>query len=238
MRAHQAEQALQAAPVGGALAEHDAAGDRHPMQEGLPAGAAEREPGCRRETARSERRNSDCQPAPVRDQHDRKQQPELRLVAQKSQAQAGKRRMPLQEPERAADQRRGEEAVLARRHVPERSRKSEREEDAGAASQNSTKRRGVGGERCREPDESRDKVRQRRERGGDEQEWRRVMPAVVVRKVMADGAHFGCLVQGPVVGGSGIAIEREASRGPHIDEIVGDRPALRRRAKSCRRARR
>ena len=62
---------------------------------------------------------------------------------------------------------------------------------------------GVGGERRREPDESRDKVRQRRERGGDEQEWRRVMPAVVVRKVVADGADFGRLVQGPVVGGSG-----------------------------------
>ena len=95
----------------------------------------------RRETARSERRNRDCQPAPVRDQHDRKQQPELRLVGQKSQAQTGKRRMPLQEPERAADQRRGEEAILAGRHVPERGRKSEREEDAGAASQNSAKRR-------------------------------------------------------------------------------------------------
>ena len=33
---------------------------------------------------------------------------------------------------------------------------------------------------------------------------------------MAQGAHLGGLVYVPVVGGG---------RGPHIDEIVGDRPA-------------
>ena len=41
---------------------------------------------------------------------------------------------------------------------------------------------------------------------------------------MAQGAHLGGLVYVPVVGGR-IAVERKAARGPHIDEIVGDRPA-------------
>ena len=43
---------------------------------------------------------------------------------------------------------------------------------------------------------------------------------------MTDGADFGRLVQGPVVGGGRIAIEGEASRGPDIDEIIGDRLAV------------
>lgn len=50
------------------------------------------------------------------------------------------------------------------------------------------------------------------------------MPAVIGREVMAQGAHLGGLVYVPVVGGR-IAVERKAARGPHIDEIVGDRPA-------------
>ena len=65
----------------------------------------------RRERQR-ERRNEDRQPAPISDQHDRKQQTELRLVGQQAQADARKHWPPFQKKERTPDQRRREEAVL------------------------------------------------------------------------------------------------------------------------------
>ena len=174
---------------------------------------------------------SDGQPAPVRDQHKRKQQTELRLVGQQPETNAGKRRPPLQQSERAADQRRGEEAVLPGGDVPQRGGKAERNENAGAA-ENAAMRRDISGERRQQRNDRRDQKRQRRQRRGDEQKRRRIVPAVIVGKIVADDADFGLLVRRPVVGGGRLAVEREPSRRDDIDEIVGDRPALRDRSKN------
>ncbi len=53
------------------------------------------------------------------------------------------------------------------------------------------------------------------------------MPPVVVRRIVADDANLGLLVDRPIVGGGGLAVERDPSGRGDIDEIVGDRPALR-----------
>ena len=76
--------------------------------------------------------DEDRQPAPISDQHDRKQQTELRLVGQQAKADARKHWAPFQKIERAPDQRRREEAVLSGRDIPQRRRKAERDRNAGA----------------------------------------------------------------------------------------------------------
>ncbi len=53
------------------------------------------------------------------------------------------------------------------------------------------------------------------------------MPAVVAGKIVADDPDFRLLMRRPVVGGGRLAIERKPSGRDDIDEIVGDRPALR-----------
>src|SRR5580700_12197391 len=53
------------------------------------------------------------------------------------------------------------------------------------------------------------------------------MPAVIAVEIVTDGAHFGGAVQRPVVGGWSLAVAREPPGRPDIDEIIGDRPALR-----------
>ena len=128
MGAHQGEHALQPVPIQRALVDQHAARKRRPMREGLPARAAEGEPRQRREHDRHECGDRNSQPAPVGDQHDRKQQTELRFVGEEPETDTGQRRMPLQQTERAADQRRGEEAVLPGGDVPDRGGKSEREQ--------------------------------------------------------------------------------------------------------------
>ena len=53
------------------------------------------------------------------------------------------------------------------------------------------------------------------------------MPAVIIGEIMPDGANFGGFVQCPVVSGGRLPIERQSSRCPDIDEVVGDRLAVR-----------
>jgi hypothetical protein len=53
------------------------------------------------------------------------------------------------------------------------------------------------------------------------------VPAVIAVEVVADGADFGRAMRGPVVSGRRIAVEREPPGGVDVDEVVGDRPALR-----------
>jgi hypothetical protein len=53
------------------------------------------------------------------------------------------------------------------------------------------------------------------------------MPAIIAVKVVADGAYFGGAMQRPVIGGAGMTVEREPAGRIDVDEIVGDRPALR-----------
>ena len=226
MRADQAEHALQPAEVGMAFAEHDAARDRHPMREGLPARAAESEPRQRGKPDRRRRGNHDGQPAPVRDQHQGKQQTELRLVGEQPETNAGKRRPPLQQAERAADQRRGEEAVLPGGDVPERRGKAERDENSGAA-ENAPQRRDISGER-----------RQQRQRSPRRQTAASPAPRRQTEKAADNASRNSRQNRGrwrglPLAYASAsrrrrpAAVEREPSRGDDIDEIVGDRPALR-----------
>jgi hypothetical protein len=109
----------------------------------------------------------------------------------------------LQERQRAADQRGGEEAVLPGGDVPERGGKSERDQDAGAAAENAGDRSRVGAYGRREPADGGGQIRQRRQRRGNEEGSRRIVPAVIILEVVADGADFGLFVQRPVVRATG-----------------------------------
>ena len=227
MGARKREHALQPVPIQRAFVDQSVARKRRPVHEGLPARAAEGEPRQRREHDRRERGDRNGQPAPVGDQHDRKQHTELRFVGEKPETDSGQRRLPLQQTERAADQRRGEKAVLPGGDVPDRRGKSEREQNAGAQAENASDGRDVSSERRHQPDDCRDQIRQRRQRRGKEKRRRRIMPAVIALEIVADGAHFGGAVQRPVVGSRSLAVERKPPGRPDIDEIIGDRPALR-----------
>jgi hypothetical protein len=227
MGTNQRKHALQPVPVQCAFLDQSVARKRRPVHEGLPARAAEGEPRQRREQDCRERSDHNSQPAPIGDQHDRKQQTELRFVGEKPETDPGQRRMPLQQAERAADQCRGEEAVLPGGDIPDRGGKSEREQNAGAKPENAGDRCGVSGERRQKPNHRRGQIRQRRQHSCEEKRRRRIMPAVIAVEIVADRAHFGGAVQRPVVGSRSRAVEREPPGRPDIDEIISDRPALR-----------
>ena len=164
------------------------------MYKAFPGGAAEGEPRQRGKTDGDDSGDGERQPAPVGDQYNGKQQSELRFVGEEAKANAGEERPPFQQGERAADQRRGEETVLPRGRVPQHRGKTKREENPDASAEDAAQSRRVGGERREEPDDGGDEIRQRRERRGNEQKWRRIMPAVIIGEVVADGADFGGLV--------------------------------------------
>jgi len=68
----------------------------------------------------------------------------------------------LQERQRAADQRRGKEAVLPGGDVPELGGKSERDQDAGAPAESAGDRSYAGAYGRREPADGGGQIRQRR----------------------------------------------------------------------------
>src|SRR5262249_52243105 len=125
-------------------------------------------------------------PAAGGGEHQRKQHAELRLVGEEPEAAAGERRMPLEQTERAADQRGGEEAVLPGGDVPDRAGKAERKQPAGALAKNAADRRRVGGAGRGEPGETGRHERQRRGERRREQEGRRIVPAVFAVEGVAD----------------------------------------------------
>src|SRR6185312_6063138 len=118
-------------------------------------------------------------PLPRRDQRERKEQAEMWLVAEKPEADAGNDRLPLEKGERAADECGGEKAVLRGSDVPGNCRKAEREQITGALADDRAHGGEIKRQRRGEPQESRGQDRHQRERAGDEQEGRRIVPAVV-----------------------------------------------------------
>ena len=68
-------------------------------------------------------------PAPARRQHQRDQQAELRLVGEQAEQDAGEPRPPIELSKRAAEQRGGEEAVMAVAEIDEHGGEGEREQE-------------------------------------------------------------------------------------------------------------
>jgi hypothetical protein len=165
-------------------------------------------------------------PAAAGDEHERKQNPEMRLVCQQAQEAAGQHGSPLHQAERAAEQRGAEESVLTDHEVREHRRKRAGEQNADALADDHADGGHVGGKRQQRPEHLRRGQRQRCGERGHEQERRRIEPSVVAVERVADAGIFDRLVDRLVVGGRGASLQHETAGGPDVDEIGRDEAAF------------
>ena len=157
-----------------------------------------------------------------RDQHDRKQQTILRLVAEQPQTNAGEDRPHRQQIQRGADQCRGEKTVLPDQRVVEHHRKRDREHPAERTADDAAHDEEIGNEACRHTADEGDRIGKLREEGGDKQKRRRIVPGKIAREILAQQRQLDLLLDVPIIGQRRMAIEHEFSGRPHIDEIGGD----------------
>ena len=101
---------------------------------------------------------------PAGNESNRKQQAKVRLVGQQPDKDAGERRSPLDQSERAADQSGGEESVLADDEVRQHRGERGAEEIANAIADDGADRREVGGKGAEGPDNPRGGVGNERQR--------------------------------------------------------------------------
>ena len=164
---------------------------------------------------------------PGRDQHDRKQQPVLRLVRQQPEADAGKHRTYRNQIERAADQRRREKTVLSDQRIDEHHRSGEREQNAEVAADDRAHDGEIRHDADQNPAEIRHRIGQLRQHGCDEQERRRIMPGEIADKILTELRDLDLLLDVPVIGLCRKAIEHQTPGGPDVDEIGRDAEAIR-----------
>ena len=196
------------------------------MEEGQPALDAEGEPGSGGQHDRRYAGADEHAPMPGCDQHDRKQQPVLRLVRQKPETDARQYRPYRNQIERAADQRRGEESVLPDQRIDERHRNGEREQIAKVAADDRAHRHKKGQEADHDPADKRDLIRKLRQQGCDEQEWRRIVPGKIADKTLAKFCDLDLLLDFPVIGLGRDTIEHQAAGRPDVDEVGRDAEAV------------
>src|SRR5262249_43517715 len=113
------EDRLDLLPAGGALLEYDRLGEVHGVDEGVPDTAAQSREADRSQRGDGGNRGCDRVPALAREQRDRNQHAELRLVGEQADQPAGAPRPAIEQLQRAAEQRRGEESILAMTDVDE-----------------------------------------------------------------------------------------------------------------------
>ena len=126
------------------------------------------------------------------DQHERKQQAVLRLVAEQPEADAGQHRPHRHQIQRAADQRRGEKAVLADQRVVEHHRKRGREHPAERTADDAAHHREIGNEACDHPADEGHRIGKHRKQRSDEQERRRIVPGEIAGKSWPSSASSIC----------------------------------------------
>ena len=175
-------------------------------------------------------------PAPAHRQHQRNEQAELRLIGEAADQDAGEDRPAVELAERCADQRGGKKAVVALAEIDEHGRKSEREEEPHllilypshacgcGRKKNRANRQEIENERHALPDRQRQSVGHRRQRRGEAEEKRRVMPAVELRGRAEDLLLAGELARRVERRGR-LAVEHVGAGGIDVGEIGAERAA-------------
>ena len=179
-------------------------------------------------------------PAPGRDQHQRDQHAELRLVGDQAEQHAGEHRPAVEHHQRAAEQRRGEKAVVAVADVDEHGREGERQQQPEPALQRDEVQRASfraarpagriaapcrgRAQRRRLPDRERERVGHQRQQPGDEQEERRIVPAVE-RRLRRRRSPARGRVRRPVERRGGLAVEHKGAGGIDVGEVGAERAA-------------
>ena len=172
-------------PAGRALLDDDVAGQRQAVEERLPD-----RPAPDRERQRDQQRRRRAIAPPIArqlrgdEQQQRQDQRELRLVDQAAEQQPGDERPLVEQHQPAAEQERGQEAVVAVGQADQGDRRGERRAAQSLAAAAAATRRVIiqanGARVASLPDDQRRHIGHGRERGGDQQERRRIMPAIKV----------------------------------------------------------
>ena len=168
-------------------------------------------------------------PLPAREQRDRNQQAEMRLVDQQPEQHAGDGRTPFEQAQAAAEERGGPAAVLPAQRIDEHGRCGGREQQRIAAGQREAQRAQEANQLAASHTASPGKIGERRERRGQHQQDRRIA-VVIGTDVEADDALLKRVIGGPVENVRRAAVPREPGARPEIDEVVADRAATRREA--------
>ena len=179
-------------------------------------------------------------PAAARGERERNHQPELRLVGEKAEQDAGEERPAVELYERAAEQGGGEEAVLAVTDIDQHRREGEGEQGAradiipdlrirrrapGERERIAADRQQIKAKRDRLPDRERDAIGHQCQSGGDEEKEWRIMPAVERRRLAEDSLLARVLPNG-VERRLGVAVEHIGAGRVDVGKVRSQRPTL------------
>ena len=79
---------------------------------------------------------------------------------------------------------------------------------------------------CRRPPDECHHIGETRQKSGDEQKRRRIVPGKTPHTVLAEDGDLRLLLNIPIVGGGGLPLKHQPSCRPHVDEIGGNAQAL------------
>ncbi len=223
--AHSREQALDLLPAGATRLQHHGADEGGRVGERDPCLGAERGEGCGADDEHRHGRRRGRAPAAGDDEHQRNQHAELRLVGEQAEQDAGEDRPCIEQHETAAQERRGQEAVLTVAEIDEGDGKREREHHRLPARHDRADGHQIGCERQRAPDQQRPGVGNERERRRHEQEHRRVVPSVGRHIAAVEGGLLGGVLALDVVGRVRLARQHKLARRPYVGEVGADRLA-------------
>ena len=151
----------------------------------------------------------------------------MRLEREHAHQTPGQQRTPFHKQQRAAEERRSDEAVLPNHGVRQDRGKRASEQKPNAIADNAANGRHIERKGQEHPCCIGLNIGNEREQRRHKQKRRWVVPGKLAMERMSERCNLSRLLDGDVISGGRISIEGLPASGPHIDEVGRDRVALR-----------
>jgi hypothetical protein len=193
-------------------------------EEDEPEIDAEHERRDESEGRRGEGRRKEGAPLPRGEERHRNEKSELRLVGEKPERDAGKRRPLLDRERRDREERRREQRILSVEGADEGARKGKRKKDCFLFLQKPRDRRRIGRERGGDEDEEGGEIGEQRQRRHEQLIGRRIVPEECrFGRRHGEALRLVDLLQ--IEGVGRMALQRQMAGAPEGDEVVAERLA-------------
>ena len=162
----------------------------------------------------------------ARQQRDRNQHAELRLVGEAADQHAGKPRLAVEPVQRAAEQRGGEESVMAVADIDEHGREGGSDQQRLPARQDRAQRREIGGKARHQPDRETPGIGNRGDQERHREEERRIVPAIERHVAAAENRLLRRVLQRRLIGVRRPALPGQRARGIDVGKVGAERLAV------------
>ena len=162
----------------------------------------------------------------ARQQRDRDQDAELRLVGEQADQHAGEPGPAIQQMQGAAKQGGGEKSILAVADVDEYRGEGQRDQRRLGPRKDRAQRRQIGREACHKPDRKAAGIGKGGHQDGDREEEGRIVPAIERNLAAAKHGGFGGMLQRRLIGVGGPSLPGQRPGGVDIGEVGADRLAV------------